>query len=162
MLLLNALEWILGGISCSKSVYDPKATLKRLKKEFSLYPEQLRKRRILQLDDDAAMYAFSAEREIKRKDYCGAAYYLRNANRQLAHSLFPLNGQYFISKKNLIDRINNLDKVPKRFSKIFRPVLFDLKPDEASMNLALKSIIGMLQNLRRNFHYLRFREEFPV
>lgn len=55
---LEYAERILGGIIRSKPMYDPKGTLEALKRNYSVYPEQLRKRRILKADDDAAMYAF--------------------------------------------------------------------------------------------------------
>ena len=150
---LEHVEWILGGIVHSKIMYDPNGTLKRLKEEFSVYPEQLRKRRIVKLDDDAAMYAYLAECEIKRKYYVKAAYFLRNSIILLAHLLFSLNDKYFLSKRNLLDRINKFNNVPKRFSELFMSILFDLKPNEESMNLALKSIIEIQEHLRKTFDY---------
>jgi len=159
---LEYIEWVLAGILYSKVICDPGGTLKRLKKEFSVYPEQLRKRRILQLDDDIAMYTYLAEIEIKRKDYVNAAYYLRNAASQMAHLLFPINGQYFVSKSNLLGRISKLDKVPNGFCEQFMSILFDLKPVEASMTMALTSMTSTLEDLRKNFDYMKFRDELPV
>jgi len=118
---LEYVEWIIAGIVYSEVMYDPKSTLKRLKEEFLVYPEQLRKRRILQLDDNVAMYTYLAKREIKRRDYINASYHLRNAITQLAHLLFPLNGQYLVSKRSLLDRVNKLNRVPRGFLNYFRP-----------------------------------------
>jgi len=159
---LEQVECVLAGIVHSKAMYDPKGALKRLKKRFSVYPEQLRRRRIVQLDDDIAMYAYLAEIEIRRKDYVKASYFLRDATRQLAYLLFPLNGRYLVSKRNILDRVTDLSNVPNGFSDLLLSVLFDLKPDESTMNSASKSVTQMLQYLQKNFDYLKFRKEFPI
>lgn len=158
---LKNVDAILGGILSSRIMYDPKGILKGLKQELAVYPEQLRKRRILILDDGAATYAFLAEREIKRKDYVNAAYYLRIAIQQLTYLLFPLNSQYLVSKRNLLDRLRNLINVPKGFSELFQFVLYDLKPDETTMNSALKSILEMLEYLRKSYDLEKIQKEFP-
>ena len=159
---LEHTEWLLGGIVNSKIVYDPKNKMNRLKEEFAAYPERLRKMRIIKLSDDAAMYNWFVKNQIKRGDYVAAAHYLRNAVLHMAYLLFPLNGKYFLTERNLIQRVINLDNVPEGFNNLFRSILFDLKPDEESINLALKSSIRMLENLQKSFDYLRFRREFGI
>jgi len=158
---LERVDGILGGIASSKIMYDPRGTLRGLKREIAVYPEQLRKRRILVLDDGAATCAFLAEREIRRKDYVNAAYFLRTAVQQLTYLLFPLNGQYLVSKRNLLNRIKDLNDVPREYSDLLLHLLYGLRPDEETMNSALRSIVAMLERLRKSFDYEKFGKEFP-
>jgi len=90
---LEHVEVILGGILYSRIMYDPRGTLKELKHRLTIYPEQIRKRRILVLDDKVATSTFLAEREIKRKDYVNAAYFLRIAIQQLTSTQWSISRQ---------------------------------------------------------------------
>lgn len=61
---LEHVEEILGGILSSRIMYDPRGILKELKQRLTIYPEQLRKRRILVLEDKVTTSTFLAERNI--------------------------------------------------------------------------------------------------
>ncbi len=97
-------------------LYDPTGLVKRIKKEFSKYPEEKRKQNILYHFHMMGWYQNSAKYHYLKGNYDIESIFSKLFAIEALKILFPLNGVYLKGDKYLFEQVKNL-KAPSGYLK---------------------------------------------